>query len=352
MIRRGAQMSLSLAAIAFAAVSGLAEAGGITISTAAGDKIITLEALKERYERPDAIPFPNNNPYTEEKEKLGKKLFFDPRLSRSQIVSCATCHNPSLGWSDGLPKGVGHGMEPLERRSPPVLNLAWALSLMWDGRAHSLEQQALMPITAPQEMNMTMDDVVDRLRMVPGYRELFSEAFGETDSINAKNIVAALATYERTLVSHKAPFDLWVEGDEDAISAEAKRGFVTFNTKARCSACHAGWRFTDDSFHNIGLETDDVGRGKFTPPSVAIMKYAFKTPSLRDLRMQGPYMHDGSMADLDEVLEHYVKGGRKSPNLSPEMRPVKLSKTEQSDLIAFLETLRGPSVKPQLPDLP
>lgn len=324
----------------------------IPVASAGGDKLVPLEDLKARYKRPAAIPFPKKNPHTEEKERLGKKLFFDPRLSRSQIVSCATCHNPSLGWSDGLPKGVGDEMQQLARRSPSVLNLAWAPLLMWDGRSHSLEHQASLPITAPEEMNMTMDGVVERLKSVDGYRDLFTQAFGETDAINAENVLAALATYERTLVSETAPFDRWIEGDETAISEQAKNGFVLFNSKARCSACHAGWRFTDDSFHNIGLPTDDVGRGKFTPPSVAIMQYAFKTPALRDLRLQGPYMHDGSMKSLDEVLEHYIKGGKKSPNLSPEMKPVDLTTDEKNDLIAFLETLRGPPVAAKLPELP
>jgi len=324
----------------------------IAVVSAGGDKLVSLEELKARYKRPEAIPFPKNNPHTVEKERLGRKLFFDPRLSRSQIVSCATCHNPSLGWSDGLPKGVGHEMQQLARRSPSVLNLAWAPLLMWDGRAHSLEHQASLPITAPEEMNMTMDDVVERLKSIEGYRDLFTQAFGETDAISEDNVLAALATYERTLVSGKAPFDRWIEGDETAISESAKNGFVLFNSKARCSACHAGWRFTDDSFHNIGLPTEDVGRGKFTPPSVAIMQYAFKTPALRDLRLQGPYMHDGSMKTLDQVLEHYIKGGEKTPHLSPEMRPVDLTANEKKDLIAFLETLRGPPVTAKLPELP
>lgn len=330
----------------------LASAGDISVASAGGDKFVSLEDLKARYKRPDAIPFPKKNAHTEEKERLGKKLFFDPRLSRSRIVSCATCHNPSLGWSDGLPKGVGDAMQELPRRSPSVLNLAWAPLLMWDGRSHSLEHQAALPITAPEEMNMTMDNVVERLNAVEGYRDLFTQAFGDTDAINAENVLAALATYERTLVSGTSPFDRWIEGDETAISEQAKNGFVLFNSKGRCSACHAGWRFTDDSFHNIGLPTEDLGRGKFTPPSIAIMQHAFKTPALRDLRLQGPYMHDGSMTNLDQVLEHYVKGGTKSPNLSPEMRPVELSSDEKKDLIAFLTTLRGPPVTAKLPELP
>ncbi|WP_244470964.1 tryptophan tryptophylquinone biosynthesis enzyme MauG [Microvirga massiliensis] len=311
-----------------------------------------VERLKARFRRPEAIPFPKSNPHSPEKEELGKLLFFDPRLSRSASVSCASCHNPSLGWTDALPRAIGYEMRPLARRTPPVMNLAWGLAFQWDGRAETLEHQARMPITAPDEMNMTMDLVVERLKSIPGYRVLFEKAFGGPDPITAGNVTAALATYQRTLVSGVAPFDRWVEGDEDAIGPEAKRGFVLFNEKARCSACHSTWRFTDDSFHDIGLDTHDPGRGKFVPPNVVVMRHAFKTPSLRDLRLQGPYMHDGSVKTLEDVIEHYVKGGERRPSLSPEMKPVELSTAERNDLVAFLASLRAEPAKVTLPQLP
>ncbi|MEG9500269.1 MAG: tryptophan tryptophylquinone biosynthesis enzyme MauG [Methylorubrum extorquens] len=311
-----------------------------------------LTTLKERFRRPDGVPHPKSNPATPEKVALGKALFFDPRLSRSGSVSCATCHNPSLGWSDGLTRAVGFGMVSLPRRTPPVRNLAWGSAFQWDGRADSLEAQARMPITAPDEMNMPMDLVVERLRAVPGYAPLFRDAFGE-EPIGARTVTAALATFQRTLVSGEAPFDRWIKGEEEALGADARRGFALFTGKANCAACHSGWRFTDDSFHDIGLKAgDDLGRGKFAPPSVTAMRHAFKTPSLRELRMQGPYMHDGQLANLDAVIEHYVRGGERRPSLSFEMRPVELSAQERRDLVAFLASLAAEPAAVTLPQLP
>jgi cytochrome c peroxidase len=165
--------------------------------------------------------------------------------------------------------------------------------------------------------------------------------------------MAALATFERTLVSPRAPFDAWVEGDEDAISEAAKRGFRLFNGEARCSKCHHGWRFTDDSFHDIGLPSPDLGRGEHVPAAVTVMQHAFKTPTLRNVtRRQGAYMHDGSLRDLDAVLEHYAKGGIRRPSLSNEMGPLDLSGSERADLITFLATLAGAPVEVAVPVLP
>ncbi|MFD1330930.1 tryptophan tryptophylquinone biosynthesis enzyme MauG [Methylopila musalis] len=341
--------SVLVCAAAYAVTAGVGAAPEPAGQPAPAD----LAALKPKFRRPDATPFPKANPHSPEKEALGKALFFDPRLSRSGSVSCGTCHNPSLGWTDGLPKAVGFGMATLHRRTPPVRNLAWGAAFQWDGRADSLEAQARMPITAPDEMNMTMDLVVERLKAVAGYGPLFADAFGGDDPISARNVTAALATYQRTLVSGEAPFDRWIAGDETAIAPDAKSGFALFNGKAGCVACHAGWRFTDDSFHDIGLRaSEDRGRGKFAPPSVVAMQNAFKTPSLRDLRMQGPYMHDGQIGSLADVVEHYAKGGEKRPSLSFEMKPLDLSDSERRQLIAFLETLKAEAAPVALPTLP
>ncbi|MCK0197914.1 tryptophan tryptophylquinone biosynthesis enzyme MauG [Ancylobacter sp. 6x-1] len=335
---------------ALASGLGLAQAGRSAPPELAGEAV---RSTKAAFRRPADTPFPGTNPFSPEKEALGKALFFDPRLSRSGSVSCATCHNPSLGWTDGLPRAVGFGMEILPRRTPQVRNLAWAAAFQWDGRADSLEMQARMPITAPAEMNMTMDLVIARLKAAPGYAPLFRAAFAGDDPLNAGNLLAALATYERTLVSPRAPFDRWIEGDEAAIGPDAKQGFALFIGKAGCSACHSGWRFTDDSFHDIGLAvTEDVGRGAFAPPSVTAMQHAFKTPSLRELRMQGPYMHDGQLPDLDAVLEHYARGGEKRPSLSFEMKPLELAADERRALVAFLQTLKAEPVPVALPHLP
>ncbi|WP_132255783.1 tryptophan tryptophylquinone biosynthesis enzyme MauG [Methylobacterium segetis] len=313
----------------------------------------SLHELKDQFRRPAHVPFPKANPPTPAKVALGKALFFDPRLSRSESISCATCHNPSLGWSDGLPRAVGFGMVSLPRRTPSIRNLAWGAAFQWDGRADSLEAQARMPIAAPDEMNMPMDAVVERLKGVPGYAALFREAFGDDEPITARNVTAALATFQRTLVSGEAPFDRWISGEESAIEPDAKRGFAVFTGKAGCAACHSGWRFTDDSFHDIGLKAgEDLGRGKFAPPGVIAMQNAFKTPSLRDLQIRGPYMHDGQIDSLDAVLDHYAKGGEKRPSLSFEMKSFELSERERRDLVAFLRTLQAEPVSVTLPQLP
>lgn len=307
--------------------------------------------LKQKYKRPDAIPSPQSNPLTHDKVELGRHLFFDPRLSETKSVSCSSCHNPGFDWSDGRTRGLGVTGVPLPRRSPTVLNAAWLGALMWDGRAATFEQQAVLPITAEHEMGLTVDEAIARLQAIEGYAPLFEAAY-PGEGITKTTVIGALASFQRSLVSEDAPFDKWIAGDESAISEAAKRGFLIFNGEGRCSKCHSGWRLTDDSFHDIGLESEDVGRGAFAPPSVTIMQYAFKTPSLRDLRLSGPYMHDGSMGTLAEVIDHYEDGGKKRPSLSPEMRPISLSPQERADLVAYLETLQGPPLAVGVPRLP
>lgn len=303
------------------------------------------------YQRPEAIPAPASNPLTEEKTTLGKTLFFDARLSRDKGMSCATCHSPDHRWSDG--RVVPLGSEELEqpRRTPTVMNSAWLTALMWDGRASSLEAQAVLPITTPHEMNYNMKQLVERLGEIKGYQPLFEAAYGDAE-INTQRIAMALATFQRTLVSNISSFDRWVEGDEQAISTSAQRGFELFNGKAQCAACHKSWRFTDDSFHDIGLDSPDLGRGKAIPVEVTIMQHAFKTPTLRDLPENGPYMHDGSMTDLEAVIKHYEDGGIKRPSLSKEMKPFELTEQQRADLIAFLKTLDGGPLAVEPPPLP
>jgi cytochrome c peroxidase len=330
---------------------GICLGSGLPLAAAAGETP-RLEQLKARYRRPEAIPSPKSNPFTPEKAELGRMLFFDPRLSGSNAIACASCHHPGLDWTDGLPRGVGHGGQTLPRRTPTLLDLAWGAAFMWDGRAATLESQALLPLTSPNEMNTPAGEVAGKLQAIRGYREPFAKAFPEA-GISEETITAALATFERTITSPRAPFDAWIEGDEGAIPEAAKRGFLLFDGKARCSKCHAGWRFTDDSFHDIGLASADLGRGEHVPPAVTIMQHAFKTPTLRNVTLrQGAYMHDGSLADLDAVLEHYVKGGIRRPSLSPELQPVDLGPAERADLIAFLATLAGPPAEIAVPVLP
>jgi cytochrome c peroxidase len=303
------------------------------------------------FDRVSVAPYPKSNPYSRQKAELGRLLFFDPRLSASEIVSCATCHNPSLSWADGLAKGVGDGMKPLGRRTPTVLNLAWASSLFWDGRAGSLEEQALGPIMSAAEMNTPLDTLVKRIKGIRGYRPYFKKAFPR-EGISERTIAKAIATFERTLVSGTSPFDRWNRGDDRAISESAKRGFLVFSTKGLCIECHGTWRFTDDSFQDIGLSDADPGRGKLLP-QVEAVQHAFKTPTLRNVALRAPYMHDGSIPTLAQVVEHYNKGGAASrPSVASQIKPLHLSKQEKEDLVSFLRALTGKDAVTQVPRLP
>jgi cytochrome c peroxidase len=309
-----------------------------------------IDALKALYRRPATIPFPKDNPYTPEKAALGKKLYFDTRISVSSAQSCGSCHNPSFGWGDGLAVGVGNGMQKLGRHSPTVVNAAWGDIFMWDGRLATLEEQALGPIQAAGEMNMPLDQLMKRLGSIPEYKPLFVKVFPE-EGMTPKTLAKAIATYERTLVSERAPFDAWIEGDEKAIPEEAKRGFAVFNGKARCAACHEGWNFTNDGFQDIGLPSPDLGRAQFVP-DVIKMEHAFKTPGLREIVRRAPYMHDGSLATLEQVVEHYDHGGVDRPSRSDLMKPLGLTVQEKSDLVVFLQSLTSnlaPTAAPILP---
>jgi cytochrome c peroxidase len=310
----------------------------------------SLEQMKAAYRRPAEITYPKDNPYTLAKASLGKKLYFDTRMSGANVLSCGSCHSPAYGWGDGQPRGVGHGMKRLGRRSPTIINAAFGAIFMWDGRAASLEEQALGPIQADVEMNLPIEKLIERLENIKGYPPLFEAAF-PGEGIKAHTIAKAIATYERSVVSGRAPFDAWIEGNQNAISERAIRGFVLFNGKARCAACHSGWNFTDDSFHDIGLASTDIGRAKIVP-GVDKMKHAFKTPGLREIEFRGPYMHDGSVATLEAVMEHYNTGGIDRPSRSDDMKPLGLDKQEMADLVVFMKTLTSdlpPTAAPLLP---
>jgi cytochrome c peroxidase len=323
----------------------------LTVAPALGQAPADIAALKEKYRRPAEIPFPITNPYTPEKAALGKALYFDPRLSGHQNMNCASCHNPSFGWEVPLKGAIGAQNTMLGRNAPTVLNLAWSKDhYFWDGRAKTLEEQALGPIQADVEMNMALPALVKRLEGIPEYKRWFGIAF-PNEGLKAETIAKSIATFERTVVSGFAPFDAWVDGEEAAISESAKRGFVLFNGKARCAECHTGWNFTDNKFHDIGLATKDLGRGKLVPDN-PMMKHAFKTPGLRDITQRAPFMHDGTVADLEAMMVHYVSGGIDRPSRSPLMRPVDLKPQEISDVVEFLKTLTGSKQVVSLPVLP
>jgi len=312
-----------------------------------------LQASAKAYLLPAAPEFPADNTPSAERILLGKKLFFDPRLSGSNWLSCASCHNPVMGWTDGLPVAIGEGMKQLRRNTPTVVNNAYNSIFMWDGRKATLEDQALGPIVSPDEMNQDLKLLVDELKALSGYVEEFEAAY-PGEGVSSSTIGRALASYERTILSTNSAFDRWAQGDASAISESAQRGFALFQGKAECAKCHMGPNFTDNGFHNIGLKNNsalpDVGRFSFRP--IKISKGAFKTPTLRDVRLTAPYMHDGSYKTLADVVEHYVRGGDSKDNLDPNIHALELSEQDKADLVAFMESLTGEQIKVELPLVP
>jgi len=297
--------------------------------------------------RPAEIPQPDDNRLTSERIELGKTLFFDPRLSGSNWISCGTCHNPVLGWSDGLPTAIGHNMKVLGRATPTILNTAYLPLQFWDGRARTLEKQALGPIASRGEMHQDLDELVQELSALKGYRDAFEKAY-PGQGISTDTIAKAIASFERSVVSTDAPFDRWVKGESHAMSDAAQRGFEVFLGKGRCVLCHNGFNFTDNGFHNLGLKgSDDPGR--YAIRKVKILKGAFKTPTLRDVALTAPYMHNGMYKTLEEVVDHYDRGGDVKEHLDPNMQPLNLAKGEKSDLVAFLKALTGEPTPITLP---
>lgn len=283
------------------------------------------------------VPIPSNNLLTMAKVDLGKQLFFDKRLSVDNSVSCASCHDPQKGWSDGKPKSMGVRGQTVTRNSPTIVNASFSRVLFWDGRVMSMEEQAPQPITNSKEMGMpSLDAVARKINKIAGYRKIFNEVFGE--NATGENIGKAIAAFERTIMAGDTPFDCFQYGDKSAMSASARRGMNLFFNKAQCSSCHDGPNFTDDAFHNIGIGTHSAppDLGRFLKSGLEGDRGAFKTPSLRDIARTGPYMHDGSMATLEEVIEHYNKGGDGNEHQDEDIFPLKLSEEEKQDLLTFL----------------
>lgn len=321
-----------------------------SVADAAAPAQPTLAELKADFARPKTTPFPSDDPYSKAKAHLGELLFWDPILSGSGTQSCASCHNPGLSWTDGLRLGVG--TQAMKTHTPTMLNIAWAPVLGWDGHFPSLEAVAFAgPITNPGIMNRKPADLIQALSAIPGYRAAFAAAFSD-HAITQAHIAEALATFERTIVSGQAPFDRWIAGDENAISAQAKHGFALFTGKAGCANCHIGWAFTDEGFYDVGTATgDDIGRARLFPNTVKL-KYAFKVPTLRDVARRAPYMHNGSEATLTDVIDLYDRGGIDRPSRADFIKPLHLTVEEKADLIAFLDTLTSdpkPTDSPVLP---
>ncbi|MDC3332682.1 hypothetical protein OAV62_00410 [bacterium] len=296
----------------------------------------------------DEIIYPDDEEHDAAEIELGKVLFFDTRLSKNGSQSCASCHNPELGFSDGLAKGLGSEGNRLGRNTPHLFNLAWSSILMWDGRAATLEEQALGPIKAEAEMNMPIEELLPRLERVAYYRKSVSEIYN-ADVISAEHIGRAIAAFERTLISDNSPFDQYIAGDKKAMSPEAIRGMRLFEGKAECTQCHDGSNFTDDSFHNLGLGISDEGRGAILNDKT--LTGSFKTPGLRNIVFSAPYMHDGSEPTLEAVINLYNRGGGSGDNKSKLLKPLGLSDQDVFDLIAFMGALTDPVViaRPAVP---
>jgi cytochrome c peroxidase len=300
---------------------------------------------------PAEAPAARDNAGTPEKIALGKQLFFDPRLSGDNDLSCASCHLPGKAFADGLPQARGRGGKPLGRNAPTLLNAAFHRSFFWDGRAGSLEEQALAPIQAADEMHQDLGELEKELNAVPGYVKQFASAFGTRATRGA--VAQALAAFLRTLRTRPSPFDRYLQGEKGALSDEAKEGLRLFLGDAGCARCHRGPLLSDGEFYRLGVGSGDSGRGAITGNRED--DYKFRTPSLRNVARTAPYMHDGSLATLTDVVTFYYRGAPRqaADGLPLDIQPLLgQSFSEIAPLVAFLESLTGepPEVAP--PDLP
>ena len=347
---------------------------GIFSTAVFGTPAHTLQAL------PDKPPEPPDNPTTPEKVELGKFLFFDPRLSGDGSTSCATCHDPNHAWGKRQVFSPAYPGNKHFRNSPTILNAAYNLFMFWDGRTKGLEEQAKKPIESPFEMNLVHELMVERLKRIPKYREMFKKAFPEDkEPITVENVVKAIAAFERTIVCNDSPFDLYMRGDRNAMTPEQIKGLKLFVGKAGCVQCHNGPNFTDEKLHitgvpknkleddtlvaitrnfvvrTAGLNPEEVDRdlGAYFSTKDPKLKGAFKTPSLRNVALTPPYMHNGVFKTLDEVIEFYNQGGGDVPNKDPLLKPLNLTEEEKKALKAFLEALTCKTVpyveEPELP---
>lgn len=323
-------------------------AAGVFLVTASLAAMTATAAEPLATPDPATIEWPSGFPPSDAEVALGKMLFFDTRLSGNGSQSCASCHNPNLGFSDGVSLGRGAEGAGMGRNTPHLYNLAWGVSYFWDGRARSLEQQALMPIESNDEMNLPIPELVERLNGIDGYRKLFKDAYG-ADRITKDHVASALASFERTLISRDSPFDRYLAGDAQAMSVSAIKGLELFRGKADCVACHDGPNFTDESFHNIGVRGKDKGREAVVEDKS--LRGAFKTPGLRNVALTAPYMHDGSEKTLEDVVRFYNRGGDSRRHRSELVKPLGLSEEEVLDLVAFLGALTDPLIisRPELP---
>jgi cytochrome c peroxidase len=288
----------------------------IPLALAAADRL-SIPAGLDAY-----LPVPESNPLTREKVELGKKLFFDARLSRDNTLSCSTCHDPKRAFTDARPVSVGVADRVGTRRVPRLVNRGYGTSFFWDGRATTLEEQVIQPIQNPKELDVTLDEVSAKLKLP------------------VKAIQEALASYVRTILSGDSPYDRYLQGAGDALTAQQRQGLRLFRGKAGCAVCHVGPNLTDERFHNTGIGWP-ADEGRLAVTRRESDRGAFKTPSLREAARTPPYMHDGSLKTLEEVIDFYDKGGKPNPSLDPEIHELKLSTEEKAALAAFLQALSG-----------
>jgi cytochrome c peroxidase len=310
------------------------------------------------------VPIPADNPPTADTVALGRRLYYDTTLSVDNTISCASCHSLQFGFGDGRPVSIGVRGQRGTRNAPSIVNSAYYTTQFWDGRAHSLEKQAEGPMANPIEMGHTLGGVEQKLNANPSYRTQFKKAFG-ADVITVEMVEKSLASFERTVLSGNSPFDRYMYGgDVKALSASAQRGLEVFRNpkKADCAVCHTIGDeyalFTDNKFHNLGVgvklgmtgEPIFTDLGRFTVTNVEADKGAFRTPSLRNVALTAPYMHDGSEKTLKEVVDFYVGGGNSNPYRDKEIHSLDfLTGRERADLLEFLKSLTGeipPNVGP------
>lgn len=293
---------------------------------------------------PLRVPWPDEEAASAAQIDLGRHLFFDPRLSLDRTTSCATCHDPDLGLADGRVRSIGHAGFTLSRNTPGLANIAYGTVFFWDGRAASLEEQAIGPMTNTQEMALPRDQIVPRLT---AYRQRFAEAY-PTGGLTVEHALHAIASFERTLISRRSDFDRYAAGDRTALSKEAQRGMAIFAAEG-CIECHRGPNLTNESFQDVGL-ADVTDPGRTAIVAGVTLRHAFKTPSLRNVALTAPYFHDGSAPTLEAVIDFYNRGGDRH-GVNPLIMPLGLDAQDQADLVAFLRALTDP-IHVERPTLP
>lgn len=287
---------------------------------------------------------PGDNPLTEEKVRLGKRLFFDKSLSVDGSVSCASCHDPEKAFSDPNQFSIGFKGRRGARQAPTIINRAFSRAQFWDGRAASLEEQTSFPIISPHEMgNPDLNTVLKRLKTDQNYVAAFQQAFPADGAISEQHLAQAIASFERTVSAGNSPFDRFINGDKAAMNESATRGYRIFLGKANCAACHISFNFTDELYHNLGIGSvarkPDLGR--FAVTKADGDQGAFKTPTLREVASTAPYMSDGSLRTLEQVIDYYDKGCQPNQWLSPKIKTLNLTVQEKKDLVEFLKALSG-----------